>query len=572
VTATPTRPIGTVSRIRRRPSVFMVVAFAAGILMAVTIIGPLVGMLVRLFTGTEENPFEQALQLPELGATLLNTAILVVITLPIGLVIGSFFAWLNERTNARMGWLSNALPLIPLMLPPIASAIGWVFLLSPRAGTLNVALRGLFGLTEDEGPFNIFTWPGMIFLYVVELIPVVYLVVSAGLRNVDPALEHAARVSGAGPLRTLFRVTLPAIKPSLAAAGWLGVTVCLGLYSVPSIIGGTAGIPVLSTTIVALLNRTYPPQTQVAVVLGLVLLFGIGVAWVIQRLIVRGGHFASVGGKGMRASRVDLGGLVWPARILMLLFLAVATVLPVLGLLLVSLQKFWSATVDWGALTLDNYVTVLIVNAQTQQALWNSIRLGVMGATVAVVIALLVAILMQQRPGRFSTALDAIVKLPSAFSHIIIALAILLAFAGPPFGLSGTIWILLIAYVVLYLPQASIASGATVMQVDRQLIEAAHTAGAGPAATNARILFPLALPGLAGAWTLVFVYMAGDLTASVLLAGTQTPTVGYIILNQFETGTYPSIAAISIVVTVVFSAIVLTMLRVTRGRFARALE
>ncbi|MET0767377.1 MAG: iron ABC transporter permease [Aeromicrobium sp.] len=552
----------------RRWSAFNIVAIGIGLLAAVTIIGPIVGMILRLILEGGENPFAQALALPGIGEVLVNTAIIVVVAMPFGLIIGSLFAWLNERTNARMGWLSRALPVIPLMLPPIAAAIGWVFLLSPRAGTLNVALRSMFGIESGEGPLNIFTWPGLLFLYIVELVPVVYLVVSAALRNVDPALEQAARIAGAGPLKTVARITLPAVKPALAAAGWLAVTICLGLFSVPSIIGGTAGIPVLSTTIMNLLNKSYPPQTQVAVVLGLVLLFAIGLAWMVQRLIVRGGRFASVGGKGMRAARIDLGAWRWPARVLMLLFLTVASVLPIVGLLLVSVQRFWSATVDWSTITFDNYIAVLFKNVQTQAAIGNSLRLALMGATIAVIVSVLVAIVARQRPGWLTTSVNAVLKLPSTFSHIIVALAVLLAFAGAPFWLSGTVWIILIAYLVLYLPQASIASEAAVLQVDKQLVEAAHTSGAGDVRTNLRVLLPLVLPGLASGWALVFVYMAGDLTASVLLSGTRSPTIGYMILTQYENGTYPTIAALSVIVTIVFSVVVLTMLRLTRGRFS----
>lgn len=556
----------------RRIPLFYAFATIAGIVMSALVLYPLGQMIVTLFVGgsdDEKSALVQTLELPGLWQMLLNTLVVIIVSGTAALLIGSVFAWLNERTDARMGWLSQVLPIIPLLLPPIAAVIGWVFLLSPRSGTLNVLLRTVFGLEAAEGPFNIFTWPGMIFLYTVELVPITYLVMSAALRNLDPSLEEAAQISGSGPLATLWRVTLPAIRPAIASAAWLSLTISLVIFSVPSVIGQTAGIEVLSTSIVQLLSGTYPPRTRVAVVLGTFMLGCIALAWIIQRQVVKSGHFASVGGKGVRSSRVNLGFWRLPSRIAMVIFLALATVIPVLGLLAVSVQRFWSARFDWSKLTLDQYVNVLFESTESQNAILNSVKLGVVGATLGIALAFLIALLVYNRPTFLTRSIAAIVKLPAAFSHIVVAIGILLVFVGPPFNLSGTLVILLLAYLVIYFPQASIAADAAVFQVDKSLVEASQVSGAGIGQTVRKILTPLTMPALASGWALLFVYMAGDLTASVLLAGTSTPTTGYLMLSKFNNGTYPEIAAFGLIVSAVSTAIVITVLKLTRGNIAR---
>ena len=132
----------------------------------------------------------------------------------IALTVGALFAWINERTDATSGWTRDFLPLVPLLVPQIAGVTGWVMLLSPRAGLLNVQIREIFGLGQDtiapSGPIDIFTFTGLVLVMALYLVPYVYLIISAGLRNLDPNLEEASRINSAGPFKTLWRVTLPA--------------------------------------------------------------------------------------------------------------------------------------------------------------------------------------------------------------------------------------------------------------------------------------------------------------------------------------------------------------------------
>ncbi|WP_166375863.1 ABC transporter permease [Aeromicrobium phragmitis] len=536
-----------------------------GLLMAALIVLPIVGTIVRTFAESEGlSAFTRAAELDDLGTTLLNTAIVVVVAVSAATLIGTVLAWLSERTTARMGWVSEITPVMPLLVPPVALAVGFVFLFSPRAGVVNVAIRSFTRSEATTGPFNIFSWYGLLSLYVIELIPVVYLVVSAALRSVDPALEQASRTAGAGLFRTFVSVTLPSIRPAVVSSMFMSLTIALTLFSAPAIVGATAGIDVLSVRIVRLLTATYPPETDVAVVLGLLTLICIGAAWTVQLRILAAQRFAVVGGKGQRASLIDLGPWTVPAKGLVLTFLSFATVLPALGLILVSVQRFWSPRIEIATLGFDAYRRVFASGSITREAITNSVALGAAGATIALMIATLCALALRERATGVFRAIDGLLKLPAGMSNIVIAVGILVTFAGSPFNLSGTVAILLLAYVIIYMPQASIAANSAGSLVGRQLTEASSIAGAAPSRTMRRVLLPLMVPSLASGWTLLFVYMAGDLTASVLLASTNTPTVGYVLYEQFTSGSYPTIAALAVVLTSVSSLVAFSVLVLSR--------
>jgi iron(III) transport system permease protein len=513
------------------------------------------------------NVFREAFGQSQLGTVLFNTAGVVVGATLIAVIIGSTFAWLNERTDIGMNWMSRVLPVVPLLVPPIAGTIGWVLLAAPRSGFLNGLIRqglNFFGYEIFEGPLNIFSWPGLVFVYVLYLVPYVYLTVAASLQNIDPALEEASRVSGSGVWATLFNVTLPSIKPAIAAGTVLALITGFSLFSVPVIIGGQADIEVLAVRIVHLMTASYPPKTGVALVLSTLIIAFVGLAWWMQARMVLRKHYATIGGRGIRATEVRLGRWRWLARWTMLAYLLMTSVLPLLGLILVSLQPFWSASVSLEMLSFENYQRIFS-GGSTQTALRNSVLLGIVGATVGMLVASFVTVFIARNRGWWlSNLIDGTTKLPGAVSHLVIGIAFIGAFAGPPFYLHGTIAILFLAYIVLYIPQATFSAASALAQVGDQLSEASLVSGASQTQTFFRITLPLMLPGLAAGWTMLFVLIAGDITASSMLAGTRNPVSGFVILDLWVNGSFPDLAALGTVISLMTSTVVLATLRLAR--------
>ena len=526
---------------------------------------PLASVIIGAFANGQE--VLDALAKEDLVGLLTSTFIVVGVSTFFALIIGAGLAWVNERTDAGMGLVSEALPLIPFMLPPIAGAIGWVLLMAPSAGFINGVLRwflGLFGAAPEAGPLDIYSWYGLILVYTIYAVPYSFIMCTTGLRNMDPALEEQSRVSGASLPKTIVKVTLPAMMPSILGATLLMLISSFGLFSIPSVIGTGAEIPILSVRIVRLLSFTYPPQTGAAIGLSLIAVVVVGLFWWLQTLTLRRGRFATIGGKGQRATKIRLGRGRPLVRAGVLVYIGITTVLPLLAMLIVSLNGFWTLNIDWSSLSLDAYFQAIFNDRATRRALSNSLTYGAIGSIIGIVVVALASLYIVRSRTRTARALDASIKFPSSLSHLVIAVGFVLVFSGPPFNLGGTAAILILAYIALYAPQASVTADTAVGQIGKELPEASRVAGAGDTKTVMRIFIPLMIPGLIAGWALLFVRMLGDLTASSMLAGTRNNVVGFRILEIYQNGSYAQLAALSFTLTLISAFIVIVVLFISR--------
>ena len=511
---------------------------------------------MRLFynEGTLDlSPLTDTFSQPGLWGLVRNTFVAVGFSSILGLLIGSSFAWITERTDATLGRVTALLPIAPYLLPPIAGAIGWTLLLSEKAGFLNGIIRGglgYIGIDISTGPFDVYSWPGLIVLYTMYQIPYAYLMVSAGLRNADPQMEEQARVSGASALRAFRTVTLPALKPSLGAAFLLMIWFGFSFFSVPAVIGTQTGIDVLAVRIVELLNFTYPPEIGKAVGLSLFLIVTVGVAWYLQGRVLKSNKHAAVGGKGRRHTRRPLGKWKKPAQAVLVAYLMAVLVLPLIAFVVVALNGYWTLDIGWSSLNFGSMRKSLFDDPMTGDALSTSIRLALTGATLGMLVASIISLFLRQKR-RGGRLVDAVIKAPAVFSPVVVGLGFVLAFSGAPFSLNGTFMILLLCYLVLFIPQGTVSADAAAAQVGEELPEASRVSGATASRTYWRVNFPLMLPGLLSGWALLFVWMVGELNASAILAGTSTPVIGFRIFDVFVNGNYALLSSLILALTVV---------------------
>ncbi|MGE0801897.1 MAG: ABC transporter permease [Lautropia sp.] len=552
---------------RTWPHPFTVFSLLLLALTAALILYPLATILWRAFIDEEGMGVQAmlaALTRPAILNVFADTFVVVGSASAIALVVGTSFAWLIERTDARTGLASEFLPLVPLLVPQVSGVIGWAIMLAPEAGLVNVVLRqllGLLGLELERGPFNVFSYVGLIGVMALYLVPYVYLTVSAGLQNLNPSLEEAARICGAGPWRTLWRVTIPAVWPAVMNAAIIVVIFGISLFSVPIVIGTTAGVDLLSVRIYRLLY-THPPRVDLAVTLAITMMVFVQLALFLQLLLTKAQRHAVVGGKGTAPTRVRLGKVRWLARSLIGAYLLATAVLPVLALVFVSLQPFWSSTFNWRQFSLDNYSFVLFENTTTAKALVNSIGLGVVGATIGMLGAAVLVLFNRGARPAAQMVVDGVTALPATLPHTVVAVSMVLAFTSGMLNLHGTMTILLLANLVLVIPQAIRSARSALAQVGNDMIEAAQMARASRFTTFRRVVVPLMLPGLMAGWVILFVHISGELTASALLAGTNNPVVGLVLLDLWENGSFPQLSAIALVMTVLDAIVVLA---VTRG-------
>lgn len=545
-----------------RFTLFSGISLALAIVFMLLAMYPILSVIAGLFfTDGTFNPgavFSHVLGLPGLWQMLLNTLVIVVVSGAIAVVCGSVLAWLVVRTDARIRWLGGILPLLPFVLPALVGTMGWAMLLSPKTGLVNILIRNVLsplGVHLDQGPLDVYSYGGMIFVYTIYMIPFTFLLVSAGLENSDAQLEEQSRVSGGGVLRTLFRVTIPSVRPSLGAAMLLTVFFGFAFFAGPAVLSTTSGIDILSVRIANILSFSYPADTAGAVGLSTFMLVAVAIVWWIQTRVLRRSNYATINGRG-KATEIHLGKLRWLGRLVIILYALIAVVLPFLALLWVSFRGFWSFDWDFTTLSLTQYTTVLFGDAFSSTALITSLLLALLGATVGMFVAAIIARFVRSSPGRVGRAVDILIKVGAPIPAVVLGVGVLLAFGGAPWHLGGTFGILLLAYLVHFMPQATVNADAAAAQVGPQLMEASHISGGGDGRTFLRISLPLMLPDLIAGWSLLFLWMLGELNASIILAGTSNPVLGEQMYLLYFQGYFGKLAALAIIVTII-SVIVL---------------
>ncbi|MCD2113491.1 ABC transporter permease [Rhodococcus rhodochrous] len=568
-TTAPQRYARWAQQVRHRP--LHAITAAVTLVLCALLLYPLVIMIWRTFVldgdviGFDE--FERVFTDPRTRSAIVNTAIILFTAGPLALVVGGMLAWLNERTDARFGIVGELLPIASLLVPPIAGSIAWTFLLSPNSGFANVLIRdglSVLGIQLEDGPFDVFSWYGVILAYTAYMVPYAYLPLAASLRSLDPALEEAARMAGSSPLRTFVTVTLPAVKPAALSAVFLVTVVGLGIYSVPSILGTRSGIDVVSTRIVQAMKFSYPPDTRTALLLGLAMLVVIGVVWILQSRSARSSNFARISSRGQSDAVVTLGRWRPVARIGMLGYLLMMSVVPLSAILFVSLQRYWTPDVKWDELGLHNYRALLASSGPAGEALRNSLWLGVVGSVIGVLAAVFAALYLHRSTAWQARVADGVLKLPGNMSHIVLAVAFVLAFAGDPFRLGNTRWLLLIAFIAVYLYQAVLQSSDALSRVGNDLMDASYTSGHGEGRTLRWVTLPLMAPGLVSAGILFFVHIIGDVNAAAILAGSRNPVVGSTLVDLYEGGDHAQLAALAGILSLISVLFVLTALSLAR--------
>lgn len=556
----------------RRTRLFSIVVAALIATIAVLVIYPLARMFYGILFGTSsfgDYSLGDALSNPELPGALANTALLALTAGTAAIAIGTVLAWVNERTDARLGWLTDILPIIPLLIPPIAQAVGWSFLLAPTGGLLNAIIRTVTGSEDTAGPINIYSLAGLIFVMTIYLVPFAYITVSAALLNTDPALEEASRMSGAGVRRTLVKVTIPSVRTALVTSAVLVLFLTIAIVSIPIILGLSSGIDTLSTLIYRVLFREAPPRLGEAVALSSFMFVVVQVAILFEYFVVRRRRHGTISGRAGRSARVSLGVWRWPVRVLMLLYLVIATVLPLSALIFVSFQPFWTSNVVWDQLSLVNYKDLFTVQSSLREGLVNSLLLGIVTATVLMVIAAVFTFFVHSSRGPLPRLVNAVTGLPASLPHTVVGVAFLVTFGIGALG--GTLLLLFLVYIVVLLPQASRSASSSFSQVGMDLWDASSMSGASALRTFRKVLLPLMFTGLIAGWVIVFVMAFDETSASLFLSrSTSNPVVGPVIIDVWaNSGTFPQVAALTVIVTSIQTIVVLAALSLRRrqGRY-----
>jgi len=492
--------------------------------------------------------YEAAFTAPRVGRTIRYTIALAFGSLAIAMVLGTLLAWAATRLPRRLGFL-RVVPILPIVVPAIASVIGWAFLLSPRPGYVNVALRKLPWWSDlDQGPINVFTVPWIIIVTGISLTSFVYLFVSAGFAQISGDHIEAAQVAGSGSWGVFFKVILPLLRPSLTYGGGVALLLGLGQFTAPLLLGRNGGIDVVTTDMYRAMAN-YPPQYGRAAALGsTLLLFGLIVVFAQRVLLGDHRRFVTHGGKAFRPERTRS----WLAAIGLVAYSTVATVLPLGALAVVSLSKFWTADIDVGSFVLDNYRD-LFDQATITDGIKNSILISLIAVAICLPLGFVIAnvLLRGTRFRILRAALDVIVALPLGIPAVVFGVGFLMAYTQGPLVLYGTRWVIVLVYVTLMLPFTTRMQLSALVSFGNSYLEAARVSGSGLIAANLKVVVPMMRSTLGGAAALMFVLLTHEFAASMLVRSSTTQVMGTVLYNTWSSGSYPLVAAIALVMTAV---------------------
>jgi iron(III) transport system permease protein len=526
-------------------------SLGALLLLAVLVLPPLFVLLQVSLTETNPDGSPGALTLrhyqqlfadPHLYASALNSVLFATFATTVSLLFGGVLAWTVERTNAPFKPLAYLTTIISLGTPYILYVTAWLFLLG-RAGPLNDAWRNLGG---DGVLLDVYSLWGMVLIEGFLWSPLVFLLLSATFRASNADMEEAARMSGASVFDTVRRISLPLARPALLAMALFVFIRNLEAFDVPVLVG-TPGRVTLLTTDIYLATKEVPPLLGHASAFSAVLIVVVGALLVLYGRVSRGAErYASVTGKGFRPRPFDLGRARWVGGALVLLNFVLVLGLPLAALLWTSFSPFLRP-MRWAGLktlTLKNYQAVFRVPAYLDLAL-NTLLVAAAAATAAVLITTVAAWIAARRRGG-GAALDQLATLPLVFPGIVLGVAMMELALRAPFPIYGTLWLIALGFTIRYMPYGMRYAYSGVLQIHRELEEAAGVAGAGAWGTLRRVVVPLLSPALLSAWLFIFLIAAKELSMAVLLAGPSSQTMAVAMFDLWSNGQGGEVSALGL--------------------------
>ncbi len=471
----------------------------------------------------------------------------------ISFLIGTYLAWISERTNTPFKKVFMVMALIPFIIPGILSTIAWILLLSPKIGLINLAIKGLLGL--EAAPFNIYSMGGMIWAEAIHLYPLVFLLMSAAFRNMDTSLEEASLSAGSSTFETFRRITLPLMRPAMFSALLIMFVRGIEAFEVPALVGVPARLSVFTTKIFLAIHQ-FPSDFGLAGAYAVTLLVisTVGVL-VYQKITRREEKYATVTGKGYRPRVIDLGGwkYVTCASAFVIFFLAV--VLPVFILLWSSFIPYYGVPSRElvGKLTLANYKYILSYPLALT-AFKNSFYLSVGSATLVMLLTSVIAwiTVKSKVPGRIF--LDNMAFIPIAMPGIVLGVSLIWVYLTLPIPIYGTIWVLLLAYMTKFMPYGIRAASASMIQINKELEEASLTSGGTWFQTFGKVILPLLMPGFVAGWIYISIISLRELSTSILLYSYNSTVLSIMAFDLWEGGQYTYVTALGVLMVLLLVA------------------
>ena len=496
--------------------------------------------------------YPRVLTNPAIWRVIGNTIIFMVGSTLVGTALGILFAVLLTRTNVPgRTWFAKLIT-IPYYVSALILAFAWRVMYGPQ-GFITVAV-GQLGLPT----WNLYSMGGLIVVAALYFMPLTYLYCSSSLLLADPQLENAARISGARPMRVLLSITIPLIRPAMLYSVLLTLVSGIELLSIPLVLGVPSNIDVLSTFLYrTAIQSGSSDYGMLAVVALMVVVFVTVLVRMQNELTKQERRFVSVGGKASRARTLSLGELRWPAAILVGLLVVLTIVVPLVGITLQAFTPFLSPLANpFGLLTLDNFREAFEFG-RYRQSIFNSLFLAAVGGLIATFFMALCALVAYRSWFPFRGAVKYLALYPRAFPGTVIGLGFLWALLSVPAigGLRNTLWVLVIAYSMRYLPLGFSSVSPSILQISDELDRAARVSGANWLGVMRHIMLPLLRPALIATYLLIFITFLKEYSVALFLNAPGSEVIGTTMIQVSEQGGMGPVAALAVVQLLIIAVV-----------------
>jgi len=546
VGALPATPLRAQSTCRFDPSWLLWIAIIAVLLFLV--VSPFLQLLITSFRSEKTGGFTLANYAAAYGRDRYVQALLNSLELGAcaALLAGAFavpLAWAVSRTNMPGRGFVRMLVLATFITPPYTGAVAWILLDGPNAGWLNRLFVMLTG--AESGPFNIYSFSGLVLVIALYSYPYIFIFTTAALELVSSEMEDAANILGAGTWRTMRRVTLPLALPAILG----GLIICfleaIALFASPAMIAIPARFNVVTTQLFQFFGN--PVRVEVAAAYAMPLLVVTVLLVVVQRLMTRRKGFVALTGKGGERRPIALGPWRWAVFGFAMLVATLSVFLPYLFLLQAAFAKAWGRGFGLDNLSFKNFHFVLFEHATAATSVLHSFIYGAASATVATIIAIGVAYIVNRRLIPFAEGLGFLCVAPFVIPGVVLAIGFYAAYAPPPLALYGTAWLLILAFTTRFLPIGYVNANAAIRSLNPEMEEAVRVLGGSRLLAMRKVVGPLLKRSLLGAWLLMFIPATRELSSAIFLYGPSTKVVSVMIFDMSDEGKFEYLAALALI-------------------------
>jgi iron(III) transport system permease protein len=500
-----------------------------------------------------------------------NTLLVGVGTVLVNMTFALPLSWILNRALIPGRSLFVAALAIVVVIPGFVTAMAWMIMVNERTGLLNTAIAGALGM--EKLFFNVDNTFGMAWVLGLSLTPSMFFMVSGSMRSIGADVEEAAAASGASWWQRQLRVTLPLLKPAILSAAIYNFMTAIAIFEVPALLGGAGGRnAVLSTELFYAVHPTAQVATiqfGAAGVYGMLIVLPSLVAlYFYYRVLAQGQRYQVITGKAYRAQEVALGRWKYPALAFVLGYFLMAVVLPFLVLVWVSFLPFlqFPSVEALSKLTTANYAVLPTVIGGLP-VIVNTLLLIAVVPLLVLLFSFMTSWIVVRTRSRLRQPMDVIAVLPHAipgtafaFGLFMFALAV-----GSWLPLGGTLAIIVIAQVLHFLASGTRIMNSALLQVHRELQEAAQTSGASELATMWRVMLPLLKPSLLYAVLWIALLSAREVSMALFLTGAQNKVFSVTIWTMWQSGKFPAAAAASVVLIVAMGLLALGAVRLAGG-------